>query len=102
MSNLKSDVHTYIYIIRLHFGEKRGEMSDFTHNVSSCLLFKTWRFGDWILSPYQMNLLIWAQWIELVPLSSHLFAQSEYVPPEDGDRIQSPKRHVLNKIEDDG
>jgi hypothetical protein len=27
---------------------------------------------------------------------------SEYVPPEDGDRIQSPKRFVLNKRQDDG
>jgi hypothetical protein len=28
--------------------------------------------------------------------SSFLFS-SDYVPPEDGDKIQSPKQHALNK-----
>jgi hypothetical protein len=27
---------------------------------------------------------------------------SEYVPPEDADKIQSQKRRVLNKRQDDG
>jgi hypothetical protein len=32
-----------------------------------------------------------------------LFIRStKYIPPEDGGRIQSPKRHVLIKRQDDG
>jgi hypothetical protein len=51
----------------------------------SCLFFKQQRFGDWILSP------------ELYRLGP-----TEQVLPEDGDRIQSPKRCSLkNKQEDD-
>jgi hypothetical protein len=33
------------------------------------ILFKTRRFGDWILSPFSWNLLSWAQWIEVVSVS---------------------------------
>jgi hypothetical protein len=52
-------------------------------------LFKTQRFGDWILSPSSTTDSIdWAQ------LSRFL--------PEEGDRIQSTKRCVLNKKQDDG
>jgi hypothetical protein len=58
---------------------------DIIHHPFS--LFKTKRFGDWILSPSSgKNLLIWAQSVELVPISG------------DGDRIQSRKQCVLNKI----
>jgi hypothetical protein len=31
-----------------------------------------------------------------------LFGPAEYVPPEDGYRIQSPERSVLNERQDDG
>jgi hypothetical protein len=63
---------------------------NFGYYPLSYLEFKTRRFGDWI--------------IELVSVSGHqlrklwqpfLLGPSEWVPYGDGDRIQSPKCHVL-------
>jgi hypothetical protein len=34
--------------------------------------------------------------------SLYLLSQTEYVPPEDGDKNQSPKRCVLNTRQEDG
>jgi hypothetical protein len=51
------------------------------HYPSSCFLFKTKRFGDWILSPSSgEHLLCWAQSIELVPVSGE--HGSEHGPGE--------------------
>jgi hypothetical protein len=36
-----------------------------------------------------------------VSLSMDLLGPTAYVPPEDGERIQFPKRRVLNKRQDD-
>jgi hypothetical protein len=59
---------------------------------------------------FRWNLLSWAQQSELVCLLTpattltdsvyYLLSPTEYVAPEDGDRIQSPKRFVLNKRQD--
>jgi hypothetical protein len=61
------------------------------HYPLSCLLFYTRRFGDWSLSlpscGDRLALSVGWNWI---------------VPPEDGDRIQSPKRRVLNRRQDCG
>jgi hypothetical protein len=32
----------------------------------------------------------------------YLLGLTQHVPPEDGDRIQFPKHHALNKKQDDG
>jgi hypothetical protein len=44
----------------------------FGHYASSGILFKTQRFGNWILFPSSSkSLLSWAQSIEPVPISRH-------------------------------
>jgi hypothetical protein len=52
---------------------------------------------DWILSQssggtYSVGLCLRRQ---------SLFGLTEWVPPENGERLQSPKRRVLNKRQDD-
>jgi hypothetical protein len=42
----------------------------------SCLFFQTQSFGDWIVSIFRWNLFIWAQSIELVPISGRAVAQA--------------------------
>jgi hypothetical protein len=46
----------------------------FGHYASSCFLFETQHFGDWILFPSSGKkkiLLSWAQSTQLVPISGH-------------------------------
>jgi hypothetical protein len=57
----------------------------FLHFPSTSFLYKTERFGDWILSP---------SFVDWVQLNRFL--------PEDAKRIHFPKRCVLYKKEDDG
>jgi hypothetical protein len=45
--------------------------------------------------PYLVNARIWGQRLDI-------FNPPEYVPPENGDRIQCTKRRVLNKGQDNG
>jgi hypothetical protein len=67
------------------------------------LLFNPHGFGDWIPSPSSdKSLFSWAESIELVPASGDRdyyidWAQLSRLLLEDGDRIQTPKRCVLNK-----
>jgi hypothetical protein len=59
------------------------------HCPLSCPLFKTFEVSETVLRPDTSTYL-------------YLLGPTEYVPPEDGDRIQFPKRRVLNKRQDDG
>jgi hypothetical protein len=62
----------------------------FEHYPFFCFDLKQ-RPGVWILSPSSgKNILSWAQSIHIVLISGRFL-------PEDGDRMQSPKRCVLNK-----
>jgi hypothetical protein len=36
------------------------------------------------------------------PIKASLSGSSQQVSPEDGDKIQFPKRHALNESKDDG
>jgi hypothetical protein len=68
------------------------------HYPSSCILFKARRFGVWILSPSSDGTYA------VGPDQRQRLALSleANVPRKDGDRIQSRKRRVLNKRQDDG
>jgi hypothetical protein len=58
------------------------------HNSPSFLLLKR-SLGIWILSPSSQTDYLYA------------LSPTKYVPPADGDRIQSPKNNVLNRIKND-
>jgi hypothetical protein len=60
---------------------------------SSCLLFKTLRFRDSILSPSSGGTYIWVQSTELVPLSGPAAGGRYHMKTE---KIQSSKRCVLS------
>jgi hypothetical protein len=76
---------------------------DNSGHYSSSLYLRLFRKLNSV-SVFRWDLLNWAQWIEIVSVSglSCLLGATEYVPPEDRDRILSPKRSILNKRQGDG
>jgi hypothetical protein len=81
------------------------------HYPSSCLSFKTWRFGDWIFSIFRLNLLSWTKLDR-----STLYLCYCWCPKRERlvlsvvlnrvgstwrwRKIQSPKHRVLNKLQE--
>jgi hypothetical protein len=90
---------SWLFLYRLIFNNFYYHNS--RHYPSSSLLFKTRRFGDWILSLSPCGAY------SVGPASRdrdylYLLGRTELVPSKDGDRIRSPKLRVLNKRQDDG
>jgi hypothetical protein len=71
------------------------------HYPLSCLSYKTQRYGDWIISPSSGGTYSIGSCLRRQKLALSM-EPNWVVPPEDGDRIQSPKRSVLNKRQDNG